>query len=92
MIDASIPRFSILKPKSNSVNSWNEDEEARETHLGHRRDNSMSDNYLRRQEKYKITAENAKMFIKLATIKSDLMSKLNIRDHQKKTEVLREKL
>jgi hypothetical protein len=28
--------------------------------------------------------ENAKLFVKLASIKSDLMEKLNIKTHQKK--------
>jgi len=47
-----------------------------------KRNCSVSENYMRRQEKDKITNENAKMFIKLATIKSDLSTKLNIKNHQ----------
>jgi hypothetical protein len=92
LVDASIPRVMQQKPKSHSVNSWKDDGEARMTQMTYKRENSISENYLRRQEKIKITSENTKMFIKLATIKSDLMSKLNIRDHQKRTSELKEKL
>lgn len=38
-----------------------------------RRDLSFADNFYRRQAQSKISAENTKMFIKLVTIKSDLM-------------------
>lgn len=36
--------------------------------------------------------ENAKLFVKLASMKSDIMEKLNIKIHQKKNEELKEKL
>jgi ketopantoate reductase len=36
--------------------------------------------------------ENAKMFVKLASMKSDIMERLNIKIHQKKTEELKDKL
>jgi hypothetical protein len=36
--------------------------------------------------------ENAKLFVKLASMKSDIMERLNIKTHQKKVEEMKDKL
>ena len=86
LIDASIPRSVLGKDKTYSTSEWKcEELEVEKAPFVSKRNFSVSENYLRRQEKDKITHENAKMFIKLATIKSDLKTRLNIKTHQEQT-------
>jgi hypothetical protein len=54
--------------------------------LVQKKNNHKSESYIKKQEKSKIIEDNAKLFVKLSSMKSDLMERLNIKDHQKKTE------